>query len=54
MPGTSPAMTSSECCCYSSAQPIVYALGIPVFRTVAFTVGFIAQAVLTVAIFKVV
>jgi uncharacterized MAPEG superfamily protein len=36
------------------AHLIVYALGIPVFRTVAFTVGFIAQAVLAVAIFKVV
>ncbi|MGY3421585.1 putative MAPEG superfamily protein [Bradyrhizobium sp. F1.13.4] len=36
------------------AHLIVYALGIPVFRTLAFTVGFIAQAVLAVAIFKVV
>jgi hypothetical protein len=35
MAGTSPAMTSSECCSY------------------AFTVGFIAQAVLAVAIFEV-
>src|SRR3954454_19491515 len=36
------------------AHLIVYALGIPVFRTVAFTVGFLAQAVLALAIFKVV
>lgn len=36
------------------AHLIVYALGIPVFRTLAFTVGFLAQAVLALAIFKVV
>jgi uncharacterized MAPEG superfamily protein len=35
------------------AHLIVYALGIPVFRTLAFTVGFLAQAVLALAIFKV-
>jgi len=35
------------------AHLIVYALGIPVFRTLAFTVGFAAQAVLALAIFKV-
>lgn len=35
------------------AHVIVYALGIPVFRTLAFTVGFLAQAVLALAIFKV-
>ena len=33
---------------------IVYTLGIPVFRTLAFTVGFLAQAVLALAIFKIV
>jgi hypothetical protein len=33
---------------------VVYALGVPVFRTLAFTVGFIAQAVLALAIFKIV
>jgi uncharacterized MAPEG superfamily protein len=33
------------------AHVIVYALGVPVFRTLTFTVGFIAQAVLAVAIF---
>jgi hypothetical protein len=40
-------MTISERCSY-------YALGIPVFRTVAFTIGFISQAVLAVAIFEVI
>ena len=36
------------------AHIIVYALGLPVFRTIAFTVGFLAQAVLALAIFQVV
>ena len=36
------------------AHVVVYALGVPVFRTLAFTVGFIAQAVLALAIFKIV
>jgi uncharacterized MAPEG superfamily protein len=36
------------------AHTIVYTLGIPVFRTLAFTVGFLAQAVLALAIFGVV
>lgn len=35
------------------AHLIVYTLGLPVFRTVAFTIGFFAQAVLALAIFKV-
>jgi uncharacterized MAPEG superfamily protein len=30
---------------------IVYTMGLPVFRTLAFTVGFLAQAVLALAIF---
>jgi uncharacterized MAPEG superfamily protein len=34
------------------AHAIVYALGLPVFRTLAFTVGFIAQVVLVLAIFR--
>jgi uncharacterized MAPEG superfamily protein len=34
------------------AHLIVYTMGLPVFRTLAFTVGFIAQAVLALAIFK--
>jgi uncharacterized MAPEG superfamily protein len=36
------------------AHLVVYTLGLPVFRTLAFTVGFLAQAVLALAIFKVV
>jgi len=36
------------------AHVFVYTLGLPVFRTLAFTVGFLAQAVLALAIFKVV
>jgi uncharacterized MAPEG superfamily protein len=36
------------------AHLVVYTLGLPVFRTLAFTVGFIAQAVLALAIFKIV
>ena len=36
------------------AHLIVYTLGLPIFRTLAFTVGFLAQAVLALAIFKVV
>ena len=35
------------------AHLLVYTLGLPVFRTLAFTVGFVAQAVLALAIFKV-
>src|SRR3954454_19795416 len=33
------------------AHTIVYTIGLPVFRTLAFTVGFLAQAVLALAIF---
>ena len=33
------------------AHVIVYTLGLPLFRTVAFLVGFAAQAVLAIAIF---
>ena len=35
------------------AHLIVYTLGLPVFRTLAFTVGFLAQVVLALAIFGV-
>jgi uncharacterized MAPEG superfamily protein len=35
------------------AHLIVYTLGLPVFRTLAFTVGFIAQVVLVLGIFKI-
>ena len=34
------------------AHVIVYALGLPIFRTLAFAVGFVAQAVLVLAIFR--
>jgi uncharacterized MAPEG superfamily protein len=36
------------------AHLLVYTLGLPVFRTLAFTVGFLAQAVLALAIFRLV
>jgi len=36
------------------AHAIVYAMGVPVLRTLTFTVGFLAQAVLALAIFKIV
>ena len=36
------------------AHVIIYAMGIPVLRTLSFTVGFLAQAVLALAIFKLV
>ena len=35
------------------AHLIVYTMSLPVFRTLAFTVGFLAQAVLALAIFKI-
>jgi uncharacterized MAPEG superfamily protein len=36
------------------AHLIVYTMGLPVFRTLAFTVGFVAQVVLALAIFQIV
>jgi uncharacterized MAPEG superfamily protein len=36
------------------AHAILYAIGVPVLRTIAFTVGFICQVVLVLAIFRVV
>ncbi|MFN3350886.1 MAPEG family protein [Pseudorhodoplanes sp.] len=36
------------------AHAIVYALGVPVLRTLAFTVSFLAQVVLVLAIFRIV
>jgi hypothetical protein len=36
------------------AHLIVYTMGLPVFRTLAFTVGFFAQAVLALAVFGIV
>src|ERR1700689_2642837 len=36
------------------AHLIVYTMGLPVFRTLAFTVGFLAQAGLAMALFRIV
>jgi uncharacterized MAPEG superfamily protein len=36
------------------AHLIVYTMGLPVFRTLAFTIGFFAEIVLVLAIFKIV
>jgi uncharacterized MAPEG superfamily protein len=36
------------------AHVVVYSMGVPIFRTLAFTVGFGAQVVLVLAIFKIV
>jgi uncharacterized MAPEG superfamily protein len=36
------------------AHLVVYTMGLPVFRTLAFTVGFIAQVVLALGIFRIV
>jgi len=36
------------------AHLVVYTLGLPVFRTLAFTVGFLAQVVLALAVFRLV
>jgi uncharacterized MAPEG superfamily protein len=33
------------------AHAVIYAMGVPVLRTVAFTVGFLAQAALVLAVF---
>ena len=33
------------------AHAIIYAMGVPVLRTLAFTVGFLAQVVLVIAVF---
>jgi len=35
------------------AHVLVYAMGVPVLRTLTFTIGFLAQAVLALAIFKI-
>lgn len=48
-------ITAATCAVYFWARlvhVIVYTLGIPVVRTLAFAVGFLAQAVLVLAIFK--
>ena len=52
--GHSTQMTVIACAVYfwaRLAHAIIYALGIPVLRTLAFSVGFLAQAVLALAVF---
>jgi uncharacterized MAPEG superfamily protein len=52
--GHSTASTAMACAVYfwaRLAHVIVYALGIPVLRTLAFTVGFAVQVVLALAVF---
>ena len=52
--GHSTESTAIACAVYfwaRLAHAIVYALGVPVLRTLAFTVGFLAQAALVLAIF---
>jgi uncharacterized MAPEG superfamily protein len=47
-------VTATACAVYfwaRLAHAIVYTLGVPVLRTLAFTVGFLAQAALVLAIF---
>ena len=52
--GRSTAATVTACAVYfwaRLAHVIIYALGIPVIRTLAFAVGFVAQVTLVLAIF---
>ena len=52
--GHSTQMTAIACAVYfwaRLAHAVIYALGVPVLRTLAFTVGFLAQAVLVLAVF---
>lgn len=52
--GVSTPTTAIACAVYfwaRLAHAIIYAAGIPVARTVAFAVGFVAQAVLALAVF---
>jgi uncharacterized MAPEG superfamily protein len=52
--GTSTPATVFACATYfwaRLAHAIIYAAGIPVLRTVAFAIGFLAQAVLVLAVF---
>ena len=54
--GHSTPATVAACAVYfwaRLAHAVVYALGIPVARTLAFAVGFVAQAVLALAVFGV-
>jgi uncharacterized MAPEG superfamily protein len=53
--GISTGVTATACILYfwaRLAHYIIYTLGIPVLRTLSFTAGFIAQAMLVLAIFK--
>jgi uncharacterized MAPEG superfamily protein len=55
--GRSSMATAVACAVYfwaRLAHAIVYAFGLPVFRTLAFAVGFLAQAVLALAVFRLV
>jgi uncharacterized MAPEG superfamily protein len=52
--GHSTESTAIACAVYFWARlvhAVIYALGIPVLRTLAFTVGFLAQAALVLAVF---
>jgi uncharacterized MAPEG superfamily protein len=53
--GRSTQTTAIACAIYfwaRLAHAVVYALGVPVLRTLAFTVGFLAQAALVLALFR--
>jgi uncharacterized MAPEG superfamily protein len=53
--GRSTQTTAIACAVYfwaRLAHALVYALGVPVLRTLAFTVGFLAQAALVLALFR--
>ena len=55
--GISTANTAIACAVYfwaRLAHVIVYTIGLPVFRTLAFAVGFLAQAALVLAIFQII
>ena len=50
-------VTATACAVYfwaRLAHAIIYTMGVPVLRTLAFTVGFVAQVVLALAIFRIV
>jgi uncharacterized MAPEG superfamily protein len=53
--GIATAVTAFACALYfwaRLAHVVVYTLGIPVLRTLSFAAGFVAQALLALAIFK--
>ena len=50
-------LTATACAVYfwaRLAHAVVYALGLPVFRTLVWTLGFLCQVVLVLAIFRIV